>query len=124
MDTREPGLGYDTRSTPAGAPPPNGPGAAAVLGTGIGVAALGVFALAGDALPPVARLFDIYHPTGPLSGVTSGAIAVWLLSWLGLHLLWRDRSVRLGPVVAAAAIGFAVGLVLTFPPAMDAIQGR
>lgn len=105
-------------------PPPNGPGAAALLGTGIGVAALGVFALAGDALPALARLFDIYHPTGPLSGVTSGAIAVWLLSWLGLHLLWRDRSVRLGPVVAAAAIGFAIGLVLTFPPAMDAIQGR
>ena len=104
--------------------PPNGPGAAAILGAGIGIAALGVFALAGDALPALARLFDIYHPTGPLSGVTTGAIAVWLLSWLGLHLAWRDRSVRLGPVIAAAAIGFAIGLVLTFPPAMDAIQGR
>lgn len=106
------------------AAPPNGAGAAALLGTGIGVAALGIFALAGDALPALGRLFTIYHPTGPLSGVTTGAIVVWLLSWLGLYRMWRDRSVRLGPVIALTAIGFAIGLVLTFPPAMDAIQGR
>ena len=48
---------------------PNGPGAAAVLAAGIGSLALGVFAFAGDASPPIGRAFNIWNPTGPLSGV-------------------------------------------------------
>ncbi|MBU5769334.1 hypothetical protein ICN56_32645, partial [Pseudomonas aeruginosa] len=47
---------------------PNGPGAAAILAAGIGCAALGVFALLGDAFPGIASFFKFYMPTGPLSG--------------------------------------------------------
>ena len=43
---------------------PNGTGAAAILAAGIGSAALGVFALAGDAFPSINRLFHSTHRQG------------------------------------------------------------
>src|SRR5471030_594869 len=60
---------------------PNGPGAAAILAAGVGSLALGVFAFAGDAWPTVKHAFDLWSPTGPLSGVTLAAIVVWLAAW-------------------------------------------
>src|SRR5450759_4505627 len=60
---------------------PNGPGAAAILAAGIGSLALGVFAFAGDAFATVKHAFNFWNPTGPLSGVTLTAIAVWLAAW-------------------------------------------
>ena len=47
---------------------PNGPGAAAILAAGIGSAALGVFALAGDAIP----------------AISTAAVVVWLVALWGL----------------------------------------
>jgi len=103
---------------------PNGPGAAAILAAGIGSLALGVFAFAGDASPPILRAFNIWNPTGPLSGVTTAAVIVWLVSWFFLARSWGTRNVRLGPVVWAAFVGLAGGLLLTFPPFMDLLQGK
>jgi hypothetical protein len=102
----------------------NGAGAAALLASGVGVAFLGVFALCGDAFGNIAHFFNFYAPTGPLSGVTTSAIAVWLVVWFGLGRRWSGRSVRLAPVIFATSAGFLAGLLLTFPPIMDAIQGK
>lgn len=102
----------------------NGPGAAAVLAASIGWFVLGVLALAGDAAPGVAHLLNIWKPTGPLSGVTTGAIAIWLLAWLLLARLWRCHDVRMTIVGAASAAFMAGGLLLTFPPFMDLLQGK
>ncbi len=104
--------------------PPNGPAAAAILGTGIGCAALGVLAFAGDASQGFGRLINIYNPTGTLSGVTTGAIIVWLVAWFGLHLLWRRRSVAVAKISVLAFVLLGAGFVLTFPPAMDLLQGK
>jgi hypothetical protein len=103
---------------------PNGPGAAAILAAGIGSLALGVFALAGDAFPAIKDAFNIWNPTGPLAGVTTGAIIVWLVAWYFLARRWGTRNVRLGPIVWAAFAGLAGGLLLTFPPFMDLLQGK
>jgi hypothetical protein len=102
----------------------NGPGAAAVLATSIGWFVLGVLALAGDAAPRFAQLLNIWKPTGPLSGVTSGAIVIWLLVWLLLARLWRRRDVGMAAVGMASAALMVGGLLLTFPPFMDFVQGR
>lgn len=103
---------------------PTGPGGAAILAAGIGSLALGVFALAGDAVPALTRAFTFWQPTGALSGVTISAIAVWLLSWFALSRRWARRDVRLGPINAAAFAMLVVALLLTFPPVMDLLQGK
>jgi hypothetical protein len=103
---------------------PTGPGAAAILAAGIGSLALGVVAFAGDAVPELNRLLVFWQPTGALSGVTSTAIAVWLVSWYGLSRRWGSRDVNLVPVNVATAVMVIAALLLTFPPFMDLLQGK
>lgn len=102
----------------------NGPGAAAILGAGIGSLALGVSAFAGDASPRIMRAFDFWSPTGPLSGVTATAVLVWLVAWFGLARSWKTRSVNLAWVNFATFVMLIAGLLLTFPPFMDLLQGK
>jgi len=103
---------------------PNGPGAAAILAAGIGCAMLGILALAGDASDAVAKFLNFYNPTGTLSGVTTVSIVVWLASWYVLNRMWRTEAVDMFKVSVAAYIGLAIGLLLTFPPFMDLLQGK
>lgn len=109
---------------PAVSPPPNGAGAAAVLSAAIGGFTLGVFALVGDAFSGVAHVLSVWHPTGPLSGVTAIAIIVWLIVWFALSRLWARRSVELRRINLLAAALLIAALLLTFPPFMDLLQGK
>lgn len=103
---------------------PNGPGAAAILAAGVGCAALGVFALLGDAIPRIATFFIFYSPVGPLSGVTLCALLVWLATWWTLARLWGEKNVAVGRVIGIAFALLALGFALTFPPIMDILQGK
>lgn len=103
---------------------PNGSAAAALLAAGIGCAALGIFALLGDAIPRIAKFFTFYGPTGPLSGVTDSAIVVWLASWFLLNNAWSKQNLNARKVAAMAFVLLAVGFALTFPPFMDLLQGK
>jgi hypothetical protein len=103
---------------------PNGSGAAAILAAGIGCAALGILALAGDASDAIGKLLNFYNPVGTLSGVTTVAIIVWLVAWYVLNRLWQAQTVAMAKVNVAAFIGLAIGLLLTFPPFMDLLQGK
>jgi hypothetical protein len=98
---------------------PNGPGAAAVLAAGIGSLALAVFAILADKAAPIKSLMIFYKPTGPLSGVTTCAIVVWLAVWALLHRRWSWRNVEIGRVTATALILLFLSLLLTFPPIAD-----
>ncbi len=60
-----------------------------------------------------------YTPTGPLSGVTTCAIVVWLAAWALLHWRWSWRNVEVGRVTVAAFILLFLSLLLTFPPIAD-----
>lgn len=116
----------ETRAAPLsdGGTIPNGAGAAAILAAGIGCAAVGVLAFAGDASSAIGRVLNIYNPTGTLSGVTTGAIIIWLGCWYGLNRAWRTRTVSMGVVGVAAFVLLAVGFLLTFPPFVDWLQGK
>jgi heme/copper-type cytochrome/quinol oxidase subunit 1 len=103
---------------------PNGPGAAAILAAGIGCAAMGILAFAGDASDRIGKALNFYNPTGTLSGVTTLAIIIWLVAWFVLARLWGTKTVD---VVRINRISFAllvVGFLLTFPPFMDLLQGK
>ncbi|HEY5254342.1 MAG TPA: hypothetical protein VIJ53_06805 [Acidobacteriaceae bacterium] len=98
---------------------PNGPGAAAILSAGLGCFLLSVFAVLADASKPVTKFFTYYVPTGPLSGVTTTAILLWLLTWFVLARMWRHRTVALVKINVAAFVFLLLGILLTFPPFAD-----
>lgn len=105
--------------TPAESSLPNGPGAAAILSAGIGCFLLSSFAVVADASKSVARFFTFYGPTGPLSGVTTTAILLWLVMWIVLSRLWRHRTIALAKVNVVAFAFLLLGILLTFPPFAD-----
>ena len=73
----------------------NGSGAAAILAAGIGSFALAVLACAGDKLAAVKNSLIFYKPTGPLSGVTTTAIVIWLvLGNFGVAMAKQNRRRR------------------------------
>jgi hypothetical protein len=108
----------------SGAAIPNGSAAAAILSAGLGCAGLGICAWLGDAIPAFSRFFNFYRPTGPLSGVTTTAILLWLVSWFILSKAWGGRSLRMGRINAFAIALLALGALLTFPPFGDLLQGK
>lgn len=98
---------------------PNGAGGAAVLAAGVGAFLLAWLAIAADHIPQFRRAMIFYHPTGPLSGVTTCALVAWLAIWTALHFRWRNRAVAIGPIGAAAVILVCLSVLLTFPPIAD-----
>lgn len=98
---------------------PLGPGAAAMLAAGVGCCALGVLAVATDHVPWLRGKMIFYRPTGPLSGVTTCAVLVWLLVWVFLEWRWGRRDVGLRPIATLALVLLGIGLLLTFPPVSD-----
>ncbi len=103
---------------------PNGAGAAAILGAGIGSAALGILAFWGDASDSMGKTLNFYNPSGTLSGVTTLAIVIWLVAWFALNRLWRDKTVAMAGINVLSFALLAVGFLFTFPPFMDLLQGK
>ena len=60
-----------------------------------------------------------YKPSGPLSGVSTVAILVWLVTWGILEWRWRNRTVALRRISASALALLGLSLLLTFPPIVD-----
>ncbi|MHB1701025.1 MAG: hypothetical protein ACYCSN_13010 [Acidobacteriaceae bacterium] len=100
-------------------PLPNGLAGAAILSAGAGCFALGVLAVAGDASKSMAHWLTLYKPTGPLSGVSSTAILLWLALWLILGRRWRSKTIAIARVNALAFVLLLAGVLLAFPPFED-----
>jgi hypothetical protein len=103
---------------------PNGAAAAAILSAGAGCFSLGICAWLGDAFPTLAHFFDFYDPTGPLSGVTTTAILFWLVFWVILSKAWGGKSLPIGVINIIAFLLLGMGVLLTFPPVGDLLQGK
>lgn len=97
----------------------NGGGAAAVLAAGMGSFLLAIFAILADDSDIIKSALIFYKPTGPLSGVTTCAIVLWLASWAILDARWRNRSVALAGISATAFVLLILAVLLTFPPIAD-----
>jgi hypothetical protein len=124
MNSNQPENAPGKAGNESGSEMPNGPAAAAILSAGAGCFFVSFFALLGDAFPAVARCFNFYHPTGPLSGVTTTAIILWLVLWAVLARVWGRRSFSTGKINAVAFLLLGAGLLLSFPPLGDLLQGK
>jgi hypothetical protein len=96
----------------------SGAGAAALLSCGLGVFSLAVLAIIGDHSAAFKKMLTFYIPTGPLSGVATLAVAVWLLSWFGLDSFWK-RSDSKGWAITAGLVLLTLGFLLMIPPVAD-----
>jgi hypothetical protein len=98
---------------------PNGAGAAAILAAGMGAFLVAVFSILADRSAAIKSMMIFWKPTGPLSGVTTCAIVLWLAAWAIPHARWRNRSVALTRINTVAFALLILGLLLTFPPIAD-----
>lgn len=98
---------------------PNGAGAAALFAASVGAFVLAALAVAADHIASLKSLMIFYKPTGPLSGVTTSAIVLWLLVWAILDARWKQRTVALRSIVSISLVLLALSFVLMFPPVSD-----
>jgi hypothetical protein len=109
--------------------PPNksaqytGPVWAAILSASIGCAAFGLLTdLCEVSKNGISPKLNFYNPTGDLSGKSTIAVAVWLVSWIVFHLRWKQKNLERSGLVAGVAILLTLlSLVATFPPFFELI---
>jgi hypothetical protein len=89
--------------------------AAALLAAGVGAAACGVFYILGG-VKALGPYFNLYKPSGALSGVSTAAIVVWLVTWGVLGSRWKDRPVNMRRIGTVSLGLLLLGLLLTYPP--------
>ena len=92
----------------------NGAVMAGFLGAGVGAFAMGAIVLLNEAGLVAAP--TLYAPAGGVTGRTTLATIVWLLSWAALHHWWKAREVSPGRVYAVTLLLVAFGVIGTFPP--------
>ncbi len=109
----------DRAISPSSPAVPNGSGAGAILSAGVGSLTLAVLAFAADKSVYIKNALVFYKPTGPLSGVTTAAILLWLLTWAILEWRWRGKTVAAGRISTVALALLGLSLLLTFPPIVD-----
>jgi len=102
---------------------PNGPVAAALLAGGIGSAALGILTILSEASGAIGTALNWYAPVGPLSGKTILTVIIFILSWAGLHTMYRGKEVEFQRIAMISFILLAIGLLGTFPPFFELFIG-
>ncbi|KAF0110049.1 MAG: hypothetical protein FD147_1924 [Chloroflexi bacterium] len=94
----------------------NGRAAAALLAGGIGAMTLGLMTVLAVASAGIKTALTWMNSVGSLSGKTSVAVIVWLVSWVVIHQLWKNKEVKWGKVMAVAFALLMAGVLMTFPP--------
>jgi len=93
----------------------NGVASAALIGAGIGCFALGLLTLLTEVNSTIENALDFYAPTGPVSGITTLAVVVWLVAWVAMHLLWKNRRIDFRKVYIVVLVLVALGVLGCFP---------
>jgi hypothetical protein len=94
---------------------PEGPIAAAILAAGAGALTLGVVTTLVEASASIKKALTLSTAVGPLSGKVAITVAVWLVSWLVLHLFYRTKPYESRRALTIAAVLIGLGVIGTFP---------
>jgi hypothetical protein len=95
---------------------PTGPAFAALLAAALAFALLGTVTTLAEVFDGFGDWLAFSGRVGMLSGESTVAIAVYLVSWTGLGFLWRRSDPPQMPVAVTTALLAVIGLVGTFPP--------
>jgi hypothetical protein len=102
---------------------PNGAAAAAFLGSGIGCLVIGLMTSLVEASAGVKTALTWSKAVGPLSGKTGIGVLAWLVAWVVLHFMWKDKETDFQRIYIATLVLIALGLLLTFPPIFKVFAG-
>jgi hypothetical protein len=99
----------------AGAEKPFGPAAAAILAGGFASMVLGLVTSLAEGDKGTADALTFSDKVGPLSGKTIITTCVLFASWALLAVVFRRKSPPVRPVLIAAVVMLALGVLGTFP---------
>ena len=94
---------------------PFGPVAAAFYAVGIGAVVLGAFTTLAEASESWKSRLEWSKSVGALSGKTIIAVVAWAVSWVILHIVYKQKDPEPKAVFWVTAVLIAIGLLLTFP---------
>lgn len=94
---------------------PFGAAAAVMIAVGIGALVLGLLTTLNEASTSVHDFLALDDGVGPLAGKTIFGGGAFFVAWAILHGLWRGKNPAVRPVILAAAILLALGVLGTFP---------
>jgi hypothetical protein len=94
---------------------PFGPVAAVFLAAGIGAVVLGILTTLSEASEGVASALEWSKSVGPLTGKTILAAAGFVVSWVVLYFVLRDRDPDPKRTFIWTGVLVGIGLLLTFP---------
>jgi hypothetical protein len=94
---------------------PEGPISAAILAAGIYAVALGLLTTLAEASTSFKDSLALSDKVGPLSGKTIYAVAVWIVAWVVLHFVLRDKELESRKILGITLVLIAIGVVGTFP---------
>ncbi len=89
---------------------------AAFIASGIGSVVLGLTVIGAEGNASIRSALTFTPAVGPLSGKTIVTVIAFVVSWIILYYVLRERPMRLGTSFAVSLVLLAIGLLLTFPP--------
>lgn len=93
-----------------------GVASAAFVASGIGCLVIGLMVTGAEMSAGLKNMLNWWNPAGPLTGKTGIGVIAWIVSWVILHTMWKDKDVDFGKVFTVTLIMIALGFLLTFPP--------
>ncbi|MBI1879174.1 MAG: hypothetical protein HYR94_13300 [Chloroflexi bacterium] len=93
-----------------------GVASAAFVASGIGCLVIGLMVTGAEMSEGLKNALNWWNPAGPLTGKTGVGVIVWLVSWVILHTMWKDKDIEFGKAFTVTLILIALGFLLTFPP--------
>jgi hypothetical protein len=99
-----------------------GVAAATFIAGGIGALTLGLMTTGAVLSEGLSNFLNWWNPAGPLSGKTGISILAWLISWVILNNLWKDKDSDLAKAFTMTLVLIVLGFILTFPPVFEAFE--
>ena len=96
--------------------------AATLISSGIGILFLGLMTTGAVISEGLKNALNWWNPAGPLTGKTGIAVIVWLVSWVLLNTIWKDKEIDFRRSFTITMVLIGLGILLTFPPVFEAFE--
>jgi hypothetical protein len=95
---------------------------AAFVSSGIGCLVIGLMTTGAVLSEGLKNTLNWWNPAGPLTGKTGVGVLIWLISWVILHFLWKDKEVDFNKTFIITLVLIGLGFIFTFPPVFEAFE--